>query len=132
MDVNLEGIWKMFRESLVVLSLPPEEQRRVNGPGCLACDLLVDFGHWRETFLAHFGGVVTPAQRAMIVEMDAIIGAMDEADRECWNDEVVQRPVWESLRTKAKEALRMFGSEGQAVKPFVEVQPGVWHRPAPE
>ena len=36
--------WEMLlREALAVLALPPDEQVRVNGPGCVVCDLLEDF-----------------------------------------------------------------------------------------
>jgi len=34
-----------------MLALPPDEQIRVNGPGCVACDLLNDFDHARTVAL---------------------------------------------------------------------------------
>jgi hypothetical protein len=37
----------LLREALAVLSLSADEQIRVNGPGCIACDLLNDFDHAR-------------------------------------------------------------------------------------
>ena len=94
--------------------------------------MLNDWDYARTLFLSHFEDGLTADQRAVIAEIDAILPTMQAADRECFNDEVVRRSAWQSLREKANEALRVFGCEGQTVKPFVEVEPGVWHRPAPE
>ncbi len=54
---------------------------------------------------------------------------MQQPDFECFNNEVVQRPVWWELRELAAEGLRAFGWERVAVRPFEEMQPGVWYRP---
>lgn len=132
MDADLNSVWKQFREAVAVLALPPDEQPRVNGPGCLACDLLNDYAYACDAFVSNFGDSLTTPQRDAISEMNALLAKMEPADYECFNDEVVRRPVWQSLREKANEALRVFGCEGKTVKPFVEVQPGVWYRPAPE
>jgi len=121
--------WKRFRDAVVVLALPAEEQPRVNGPGCLACDLLNDFHYACETFISNFGGRLTTAHRAAITEMHKIIGSMEEADYECFNDDVARRPVWERLRKQARGTLRVFECVHATVQPFAETQPGVWVRP---
>ena len=132
MPVDPDFVWKQFRETLAALALPPDEQRSVTGPGCLACDLLNDFHYACDLFLSHCIDAVTAEQRTVIAEINAILSEMTGADLECFNDEVVTRPVWQSLRDTANEALRVFGCEGQTVEPFVEIQPGVWQRPAPQ
>jgi hypothetical protein len=117
--------WRLLREALTVLTLPPEEQVRVNGPGCLACDLLDDFTHAR--------GLVPVAAlpeegRRLLEAIDVLVRTMQPEDRECFNDDVVRRPVWQRLREMAAEALRAFGWEGTEVRPFIEVEPDVWKR----
>jgi hypothetical protein len=129
MSTDPETIWKMFRDSIVVLSLPTEEQRRVNGPGCLVCDLSEEFRHWSTAFLAHFGDTVTPSQQSAILDIITLFNGMDKEDCECWNDAALQRPAWQTVREKSCEALPLFGWEGTTLKPSVEVEPGVWHRP---
>jgi hypothetical protein len=38
---------RLLRDALTALALPMGEQIRVNGPGCVACDLFEDFDHAR-------------------------------------------------------------------------------------
>jgi hypothetical protein len=72
------------------------------------------------------------AQQALLDRIDATMRRMEPADFECYNNEVLRRPIWQELRELAAQALRAFGWEAEAVQPFVEVQPGFWQRPAPE
>src|SRR5262245_6533944 len=103
MATELEYAWSRFREAVAVLALPPEEQRRVNGHGCLACDLLNDFDDARRLFLANFGDVLTAEQQTGIAVIDYHITGMSPVDLECFNDEVVHRPAWQLLRENAGE-----------------------------
>jgi hypothetical protein len=119
---------QLLRETLVVLALPPDEQVRVNGPGCVACDLLEDFDHARTVALGNAPNL-SDEQRGLLDRIDAAIQVMEQPDFECFNNEVVRRPVWQQLRERAAEALRVFGWEKVGVRPFVEIQPGVWQRP---
>jgi hypothetical protein len=128
MSVDLEAIWKLFRNALAALSLPAEEQRRVNRPGCLACDLLCDFNHSCATFLAHFADVLTDGQRAAIAGVESAVCELQDDDLECWNDEILVRPAWNRVRAAAGNAVREFGYSDCVVPPFVETEPGVWRR----
>jgi hypothetical protein len=119
---------RLLRDALAALALPPDEQVRVNGPLCVACELLNDFDHARTVVLGNAGNL-TEEQRGLLDLIDGTMRAMERADFECFNNEVVRRPVWEQLRELAADALREFGWENAVVHPFVEVQPGVWHRP---
>jgi hypothetical protein len=119
--------WRaLLCQALAVLALPADEQIRLNGPGCVGCDLLNDFDHARS--VAGDEAKLSDDQRRALETIDKIIRSMDEPDRECMNNEVLRRPVWMRLRESAVEALRVFSWEGTVVEPFVEVQPGVWHR----
>jgi hypothetical protein len=130
--VSEDEFWqRLLREALTVLTLSPDEQVRVNGLGCVACDLLNDFDHARTVALGNAPGL-SEEQRRLLDRIDATMREMQQPDFECFNNEVVRRPVWHQLRQLAAEALRAFGWESAVVQPFVEVQPGVWHRPLSE
>jgi hypothetical protein len=120
---------KLLREALVVLSLPPDEQVRVNGPGCLACDLLNDFDHARSVAFGDAAALLSAEQRRLLDCILALVRSMQEADFECFNEEVVRRPGWQQLRLLASQALRAFNWEDSSVEPYAEVEPGVWRRP---
>jgi hypothetical protein len=120
-----DNLRRLLRDALVVLSLPPDQQILVNGPGCIACDLLNDFDHARKCCY----DIVTVEQRRLLDEIDETIQAMEGPDYECWNSDVVLRPAWERLRQQSRQALRAFGWENASVAPFREVEPGVWSRP---
>jgi hypothetical protein len=118
---------RLLREALAVLSLSAAEQIRVNGPGCIACDLLNDFDHARE--VATGNAPLSEGQVRILHAMDAVIRSMKESDIECFDHNILHRPVWTQLRQLAADALREFGWEGTVFKPFIEREPGVWQRP---
>jgi hypothetical protein len=118
---------KLLREALTILALPADEQVRVNGPGCVTCDLLEDFDHARRVATGN-EAELSDDQRRSLEAINAVMRSMEKPDFECFNNEVLRRPVWEGLRKLAADALRLFGWEGTVVEPFVEVEPGVWRR----
>lgn len=128
---DLEFRQRLLREALAVLALPRDEQIRVNGPGpgCLACDLLNDFDHARAVALENDAAILSEEQRNLLERISAVMDTMESSDFECFNKDVVQRPVWQDLRVLAASALQSFGWETTAVGPFVEIEPGVWQRP---
>jgi hypothetical protein len=115
---------RLLRDALAVLTLSPDEQVLVNGPGCVACDLMNDFDHARAVALGNAPGL-SERQRGLLDRIDATMRAMQQLDFECFNNEVVHRPVWQQLREQSTETLRAFGWERAVVRPLVEVQPGV-------
>jgi hypothetical protein len=115
-------------DALVVLALPPAEQVRVNGPGCVSCDLLEDFNDAMKGYCQYFNNEMTDPQANLLVQIDRLMDSMQEADYECFNNDVLDRPVWQQLRSKAAAALQAFGWEAAVVQPFIEVEPGVWKR----
>ncbi len=122
---------RLLRDALAILALPPDEQVRVNGPGCVACDLLGDFDHARTVALGN-APELSDERQGLLDQIDAVMRGMQQPDFECFKNEVLWRPVWQQLRGLAAEALRAFEWEQVVVRPFVEVQPGVWHRPPAE
>lgn len=125
-------LWqRLLRDALTVLALPPDEQARVNGPGpgCVACDLLNDFDHARKAALDIAAAILTDEQRRLLDRIETIMQTMQKPDFECFNNDVVRRPVWQELREVAAESLRTFGWGTAGVSPYMEVEPGVWRRP---
>jgi hypothetical protein len=118
----------LLRESLAVLTLPPDEEVRANGPGCVACDLLNDFDHARSVALGN-AAQLSSEQRRILDAIDSSMRSMEDLDFECFNNEVLRRPVWQRLRELAADALRNFGWTRTVVAPFVESESGVWRRP---
>ena len=119
---------RLLRDALAVLALPPHEQVRANGPGCVACDLLNDFDDARRVAVGN-APQLSEGQRRVLDSIDGVMRSMQGPDCECFNAEVLRRPAWQRLRELATEGLRAFGWEGARAEPFVEVEPGVWRRP---
>jgi hypothetical protein len=118
----------LLRDSLAALALPAGEQVQSNGPGsCIACDLLNDFDHAQRVAIG--SGLLTEEQLRVLGEIDAVMESMKQLDFECFNNDVLYRPVWQRLRELAVNALLAFGWEDAKLKPFTEIQPGVWKRP---
>ncbi len=116
----------LLREALTLLALPADEQVRLNGPGCVACDLINDFNHARRVTFDE--AKLSNDQRQALESIARAIQAMEEADVECYKNGALRRPAWDRLRERASEALRVFGWEKAVIKPFAEVSPGVWFR----
>jgi hypothetical protein len=125
--VNGEPWQQLLCDALVVLSLPAEEQILVNGPGCVACDIDSDFDHAQLVAMGHASSL-TNEQRALLDRIEEKLRSQQPQDYECFNPDVLRRPVWQELRVLAAEALWAFGWEREKVSPFVEVEPGVWQR----
>ena len=127
-----EHAWiPLLREALAMLAMPAAEQARLNGPGCLACDLMEDFDHARRVALSDTTGL-TADQRTLLDRIGGAFEAMEPADFTCFDNSVVERPAWAAVRVTATDALREFGWENTTVAPFEEVEPGVWRRPPAE
>jgi hypothetical protein len=121
----------LLRDALATLALPASDQVRANGPGCVACDLSEAFYH-ANGFALESAPALSDRQRDVLAKIDATLRGMPGPDIDCGNNEVVRRPAWQAVRELAAEALRSFGWLGAQVQPFVEVEPGVWHRPLAE
>jgi hypothetical protein len=119
---------RLLRDALAVLALPPDEQVRANGPGCVACDLSEGFYHAHSFALESALGL-SDVQRRLLARIDTTFRTMTGPDIDCGNDEVLLRPAWQGLRDVAGEALREFGWQGSRVPQSVETEPGVWQRP---
>ena len=102
MDHGAPG-FRLLRDALVALSLPHDEQARVNSPGCLACDLLTDFGHARGVVMGD-PGALSEEQRLLLDRINASIETLAPEDYECFNDAVVQRPATTRSSASAKHS----------------------------
>ena len=128
---EVEPWQRLLRDSLAILVLPPDEQVRANGPGCIACDLSEAFYHAHAAALE--GAPRLPnTERRLLSRIETALRTMHGPDVECGDDEIVRRAAWQELREMAAEAQRMFGWQDVVVQPSMEIQPGVWHRPLAE
>lgn len=131
MLVDEEPWQRLLCDALSLLALPHNEQVRVNGPGCVACDLLNDFDHARIVALGKAKNI-SEEQRKLLERIDSVMGGMQQPDLECFDIEVLQRPVWHDLRELAAASLQAFGWDRVVVRPFTEVEPGVCYKPYAE
>ena len=99
---------RLLRTALVVLALPADEQVTANGPGCVACDLDLDFDHARSVAVGNAPDL-TDEQRGLLDQIEAVLRSKQPPDYECFNPAVLRRPVWQELRVLAAAALRAFG-----------------------
>ena len=111
-----------------MLSLPPEEQARLNGPGCLTCDMSEDFHSAWEAVKHDKVSKFTPQQSELLEQIRQTLDSLKQSDCECFNPEMVKRPAWQSLREQSRAALLALGWEDATVQPYVEKSPGVWER----
>src|SRR5580700_10714140 len=74
----------LLREALAVLALPANEQVRVNGPGCVACDLLSNFDHARSIAVGNAAEKLSDEQRGLLHSIDSVIRSMEKPDYECF------------------------------------------------
>jgi hypothetical protein len=118
----------LLHDALAILTSPPDEQIRANGPGCVACDLLGDFDHARLVALGN--AELSECQRESLDRIEAEVRTMQPQDLECFNNEAVRRPAWQALRDLAGQALREFGWQDAKPQVFVQTSPGVWLRPS--
>lgn len=115
-----------LRAALLMLSLPPDDQIRIKGPGCLACDLLGDFDIAVKDVLENVA--LDPESRELLIKMQDSIKKMPDPDHECFNPKVLRRESWQLLRISSHNALSLFGWHDARLEPFTEVEPGVWLR----
>jgi hypothetical protein len=99
---------RLLHHALAFLASRPEEQIRVTGQGCVACELLNDIDHARTVAIGNAADL-SDKQRILLDQIDATMRTMEKADFECFNNEVIRRPVWQLLREQATQALRAFG-----------------------
>lgn len=120
----------LLKDALVMLALPPEEQQRLNAPGCLTCDLYEDFqAAWRA--MQHDAGLrLTPQQQGALQALSQALDALAPEDCDCNSPGAVRGPGWQALRQQAAAALPCFGWQHATVRPFTQTSPGVWTRPA--
>ena len=79
-----------LRDVLLGLALSPDEQLRVTHPLWVACELIVEFEFSFKAFRE--GGDDRAA--STLNKIDQIMDTMIEADFECFEPSVVERPVW--------------------------------------
>jgi len=119
----------LLRDALVILSLAPTEQQRLNGPGCLTCDMFEDYqSAWRA--VQHDSTTqFTLEQSRALQEISQALDALTKDDCECASPQAVCRLAWQAIRARAAVALSLFGWQDCTVRPFGETAPGVWTRP---
>lgn len=119
----------MLRRALAVLAMPAESQVRANGPGgCVACDLITDFDVASQVSLQN-DGELQDSQRVSLKRVASAMESLKKADCVCFDNAVLDRPAWQIIRELAAGALSSLGWSQTEVPPFVEIKPGVWHRP---
>jgi len=124
-----EGVSKRaLCDSLQALSLPAPDQVRVTEPGCVTCELSLDFESWSEKYLESCGGSLSEEQRAAIDAVSRALDGVPEADFECFDTTALDRPSWQSVRSAVERALASLGWPRGAPSAYVEASPGIWER----
>lgn len=113
--------------SLTALSLPAAEQVRFTGPGCVPCDLCGELVLHAEAYRGRWE--MTAVEDAALAAIEAQVAAAGSEHYECFDNSALTLPSWELLRSRAAEALAVFGWTGYEVPPYEQIAPGVMHRP---
>ncbi len=128
MSVDKSLIRQLLRESLIALSLPSDEQVRVTNPGCVSCELIEDFTHGYQCFSHSCADELTDDIARLLEQIDDTIGSLADADCTCFDNTVVNRPKWAELRMLAPQTMDAMGWAEFTLKPYSEIEPGVWQR----
>jgi len=129
MDIDLDAIWERFRRTLHSLARSSVDQKQFGPGGCLFCELLLDFRMACEEFRRHFADMLTPEQDVRLDAISYAIDALELADMECFNEDVVGRPAWQRIRDRAITVVKALGCEGETTPDSVEIHIGIWRRP---
>ena len=128
MSVDKNLITNLLRNALRALALPPADQVRVTQPGCVSCELLEDFSHGYTCFTQSCADQLTDATSNLLAEIDATMDALSRDDFVCFDNSVLDRPVWGQLRQLASETLTAFDWDNHSIDPYTKTEPGVWRR----
>lgn len=128
-EEHRNAVEREFRYALQALAAEAPDQIRVLSPGCVACELLNDYDLERQRYREAFGPWLSRRQSERIGQIDRAIGAIPEADLQCFDNDVLTRPSWGQVRAAAKDALLAFGWPPGLPSEFTEVAPSVWRRP---
>lgn len=103
-----------LREALQALAAPGNEALALVPDGTVKADeLALEFDNFSRAALESHESELTQAQRATLVAVDRLLGAMSGARHaDLWTEEAVRRhPKWLEVREAAKRALAAFGWE---------------------
>lgn len=128
MSVDKNLIRQLLRDGLIGLSLPADEQIRVTQPGCVSCELIEDFTHGYHCFCQSCGDEVTDDTAGLLKQIDDAIESLADADCTCFDNTVMNRPAWAKLRNLATKTIDAMGWTHFTLKPYSEIEPGVWQR----
>lgn len=128
MDVDKNRIRQLLQDALIALSLPADEQIRVTHPGCVSCELIENFTHGYQCFCQSCADELSDDTAALLTQIDDTIESLADDDCTCFDNTVMNRPKWAELRRLATRAIDAMGWAGFALKPYSEIEPGVWQR----
>lgn len=128
MSVDTNLIRQLLRDSLIALSLPADQQIRVTHPGGISCELIEDFTHGYLCFRQSCAHELSPDTAALLKQIDDSIESLDDTDCICFDNTVMNRPKWAQLRSLATRTIDAMGWTGLTLKPYSEIEPGVWQR----
>ncbi|MCH7728114.1 MAG: hypothetical protein IH991_16795 [Planctomycetes bacterium] len=128
MSDDKDLISNLLRDALVALSLPPAEQVRVTQPGCVSCELIEDFSHGYTCFTQSCSDQLSGPASQLLAGIDSKIESLSDDDCVCFDNTVLDRPLWSQLRKLAAKALAALGWDDHQLDAYTETEPGVWRR----
>ncbi len=101
-DKDNEYILTEFRNVMLCLAASPREQVLSQIPGCITCDLLLDFESWYNPFVTIVGELLTKEQLKILEEIDLISEHMSGDEFQCLyllKEEQIKRSEYEKVLT---------------------------------
>jgi hypothetical protein len=131
-------IEQQFKNSIIALASEPEVQVKIHAPGCITCDLALDFDSWYRSYLDIYNHTLTEIQRCLLARIDTVLEEMGRDDFEClWVKDpselgislsVLQSEKWVQIRELAHQTLKEFNWQMETLPTYVRVSEGVWHK----
>ena len=127
MNAKPSDIEREFRYSVQALAQPAPEQIRLNGQGgCVTCDLFEDYSNWHSVYLNHFREKLKSEQQSAILNVMNALNNVPDADCECFDADMLNRPSWAIVREQAIRALESLGWEIASPPAMIQTSPGIW------
>jgi len=111
---------------LRVLAAEPAEQEQAYTPFCAVDEMISEFSHWSDVWLGNYGVAGSAGQCESLEAVDAEIGRLSEADRDCSSPEPLGSPGWAKVRVASQAALTAFDWSTRPLPRQIPVD-GVYH-----
>ena len=109
METQYDIYSTLLKDAVVSLALTPQHQIDLGLSGCLACNLLNDYYYALKDFKDFSPNPISDEEKVALDQVLDVMHEMTDEDHVCFDNSVLFREKWDSLRSSATKARRVFG-----------------------